>query len=161
MRKDELVAAYHRARSEWIHLLDQLDPEQLLQPVNEGGWTLKDMIAHLAWHEREMATVARQRALVGSPWWGLPLDQRNANIYELYKDRSLDEALNSAEIAHAELIQAMEPLSDEDMVDASHFAEMPEVWQPWQVFASNMHEHYQDHIRDLKVWLQKQAGSTI
>jgi hypothetical protein len=159
MKTAEIIAAYRQARKEWCLLLDQLEPEQMLKPINGSGWTIKDVIAHLTWHEREMIKVAHERALVGSPWWGLPLHQRNDAIFELFKDRSLEGVLNGAEIASDELIHELEQLKDDDLEDASCFDEMPIDWKPWQVFASNMHEHYLDHCRDLRNWLERRSGS--
>lgn len=159
MKTAEIIAAYRQARAEWSRLLAQLEPEQMLQPLGGSGWTVKDIIAHLTWHEREMVKVAQERALVGSPWWGLPLDQRNDAIYELFKDRSLEGVLTGAEIAGEELIQALEKLRENDLEDASCFEAMPSDWKPWEVFASNMHEHYQDHIRDVRNWFKEQLSS--
>jgi hypothetical protein len=157
LNRSELIAAYRQARSEWLGLLGQLDPAQMLHPLDDSGWSVKDIIAHLTWHEREMIQVAQQRALVGSPWWSLPTGQRNTNIYELFKDRSLEGVMDSAEIISAELIQALAQLSDADMLDSACFKEMPSDWQPWRVFASNMHEHYQEHLQDLKGRFGQQA----
>jgi len=158
MKKDDLLSAYRQAREEWEGLLAHMSEAEMAKTHVAGAWTVKDIIAHLVWHEHEMTQVAQQRALVGSPWWALPLDQRNAAIYELFKDRSLDDVLASAQLAHSELLQAFEALNDQDMLDPSNFADMPADWQPWQVFASNMHEHYQDHILALRDWLSTHQG---
>ena len=153
MKKDELIAAYQKSKAEWDSLLERMDRSEMEKAHVEGKWTVKDIQAHLVWHEREMIQVAQQRALVGSPWWALLLDQRNAAIYELFKDRSLEEVQMGAQLAHSELLQAFDALNDQDMLEASRFGEMPADWLPWQVFASNMHEHYQAHIGVLHNWL--------
>jgi hypothetical protein len=31
---------------------------------------------------------------------------------------------------------------------------MPPDWQPWTIIAQNTYEHYQDHIDDLKRWME-------
>ena len=49
----------------------------------------------------------------------------------------------------------METLTDEDLLDASHFAEMPSNWKPWEVIASNTYEHYDDHLAELAAWQEK------
>jgi len=155
MKKSELIDAYLHRRQEWNALLAQLTPQQILTPLQDGGWSLKDVVAHLTWHEREMVGVAQERALTGSPWWELPFEQRNELIYELNKDLTLDEVLSIAEITQADLLRAFESLTDADMLDASRYAKMPADWLPWQVYASNMQDHYTDHIQDLRNWLKR------
>jgi hypothetical protein len=155
MKKNELIDAYLHRRQEWNALLAQLTQQQMLIPLYEGGWTIKDILAHLTWHEREMVGVAQERALIGSPWWELPFEQRNELIYELNKDLTLEEVLSSAETVQADLLQAFESLTDADMLDASRYDKMPADWLPWQVYVSNMQDHYTDHIQDLRNWLKR------
>ena len=154
MQKMELISLYRQSRAEWEVLVAPLKLEQLTQPMGRDEWTIKDVIAHLAWHEREMTIVIRSRALEGSELWNLPLEQRNAAIYAANKNRSLEEVLQEARQAAAELLVLLETLSEDDLVSPAHFAQMPLDWQPWQVFASNMHEHYHEHILQLKTWLE-------
>ena len=59
MQKMELISLYRQSRAEWEVLVAPLKLEQLTQPMRRDEWTVKDVIAHLAWHEREMAVVIR------------------------------------------------------------------------------------------------------
>jgi hypothetical protein len=47
-----------------------IPPARMLVPMGAGKWTVKDVIAHITWHERQMIGLLEGRALVGSPWWG-------------------------------------------------------------------------------------------
>jgi hypothetical protein len=115
-----------------------------------GGWTVKDILAHITWHEREMIKVVQAHALVGSDLWNLPLDQRNAIIYTENKDRALKDVLEESTTVFKELIQAMETLTEEDLHDPGRFTDMPPDWLPWDLLAQNTYEHYQDHLVDLQ-----------
>jgi len=44
--------------------VQQVQPEQLQLPGVSGVMSVKDILAHVAWFEREMVGVLRQRALV-------------------------------------------------------------------------------------------------
>jgi hypothetical protein len=146
MTKDELLTRIGEARGRWDAALAGLDDAQLLQPGFAGQWTAKDVIAHIAWHEREMIGVCRTRTLAGSEWWSLSTDERNGAIFQANRERPLDEVRGEAAQVYAELLGALQTLSDEELVDAGRFADMPADWLPWQVIAGNTYEHYEDHL---------------
>jgi len=146
MRRDELLKRIRDARARWEGALEALDDAALVQPGFAGDWSAKDVIAHIAWHEREMIGMIRARALVGSELWLLRLHERNDAIYRANCDRSSAEVRREAEVVYAGLLEALETLSDQDLVDPGHFPGMPVDWQPWQVIAGNTFEHYLDHL---------------
>ena len=148
--RDDLVARIQQARAEWLAFLDGLGEVDWTAPGFCGDWSLKDVTAHLTWHEREIVGVIQSRALVGSPWWNLPLDERNARIYGLLRGRPLEIVRREADEVHRNLLDVLDTLSDEDLYDPSHFAEMPADWRPIDVLASNTYEHYEDHLKDAR-----------
>ena len=149
MTKSELLANIRQARADWEAALAQLDDPQILHP-GTGGWSLKDVIAHITWHEREMIGVAQAHALVGSEMWGWPLDERNHAIYLSNKDRSLVDVRQEAGQVYPQLLQALDTLSDDELSDPARFPGMPQDWQPWKLIAENTYEHYLDHLADLQ-----------
>lgn len=155
IRKKQLIAKIREARAKWDALVDQLEVGRLLQPETAGGWSVKDILAHITWHEREMVGVLQKRALVGSDLWGLPLEQRNQAIYDENRDLSLEQVRSAAREVFALLMQEVEALSEEDLHDPGRFAEMPPEWRPWQLLAENTYLHYQDHYTDVQVWLKR------
>lgn len=150
--KDKFIAEIDQTYAEWQARLAKITPEAMTQPVQPGGWSVKDVIAHITWHEREMIGVLRQRALRGSELWLRPTDERNAVIYEQNKDRSLSEILSEAARVHTELMPALATLSDDELNDPAHFAEMPAEWLPWDLIAGNTSRHYREHSADLDRW---------
>ena len=54
INKEQFIDAIRRSRAEWDFTLAQLDEIQLLAPGACGEWSVKDVSAHLTWHEREM-----------------------------------------------------------------------------------------------------------
>jgi len=59
--------------------------------------SVKDILAHIAWFEREMIGLLHQRTLAGSDLWNLPSDERNAVIFQLNRRRSLQDIRQEAE----------------------------------------------------------------
>ena len=52
-----------------------------------GKWSVKDLVAHITWSEREMVGVLAARALAGSDLWSLTNDERNEIVYQQNRDR--------------------------------------------------------------------------
>jgi hypothetical protein len=89
----------------------------------------------------------------GSEWWLLPLDEQNAKIYELNRDRTLEDVLAESRASYAELLAAIDTISDEDLNDPGRFEYQPPGTLPWQIIAQNSYEHYPHHARDLRDWM--------
>ena len=123
--------------------------------------SVKDIIAHITWYEREMTGVIEARALVGSELWSVPLDERNEAIYRENKDRPLAEVLDEARQVHDRLMHQLESLSEQDLQDPGRFAEMPSDWKPWAVIASNTYEHYQHHVLQVSTWLANRVSNSL
>lgn len=80
MTRDDFLTELGAARREWEAALAGVPQDRMLEPALHGGWSVKDVIGHVAWSEQEMLGMIRQRAFVGSPLWELDLDARNAAV---------------------------------------------------------------------------------
>ena len=137
----------------WEAMIRQVDQEKFNSPGAAGEWSLKDIIAHITWHEKEMVRLVEAHALVGSELRNLPTDERNTVIYVEVRDLPLEQVLADSTQVHQQLLDALPSLSDADLTDPTDFTNMPPDWQPWLVIAQNTYEHYQDHIKDVELWL--------
>ena len=146
-------SALQQKRAAWEALLAQLDEQRMLQSGIEGTWSVKDLIAHISWYEREMVPVIRLRVFTGSEWWELPVDARNEMIYQQSRQRPLQEIVEEGQRSYTELLEAVQSLNDEDLNNPHRFRDMPEDWVPWQIFAGNSFEHYQEHLPTLHKWV--------
>ena len=155
----QLMEIVQKAWIDWNKLISQVDQEQLIPPGVAGGWSLKDIIAHITWHEKEMVGLITAHALVGSELWILPTDERNAAIYEEIRHQPLKQVLEESAQVHQQLLEALPTLTDEDLTDPSGFPNMPPDWQPGMLIAQNTYEHYQGHMRDVERWLEEQDSS--
>jgi hypothetical protein len=151
----QLLGEVRQARAEWEALLAQIGDAQMVRVDPHDGWSVKDMIAHITWYEREMINMVQAHALKGSELWNMPLAERNNVINEQNKDRPLGEVRAEAQQVYQSLLQGLESLSDEDLRDPRRFPGMPEDWKPWKVIAENTYEHYREHIDQVRMWLAK------
>lgn len=157
MDKAMFISTLKKARQEWEALLAQVGEEQMLQPGAAGKWSVKDVIAHVTWGEREIAPVMRTHVLAGSELWNLSDDERNEIVYQQNQDRSLHEIMNEERQAYADLLASAQTLSDEDLNDSHRYKQMPEEWVPWQLYAGNTFKHYQDHMPSIREWLAQRG----
>ena len=155
MKKALFLETLRTKRAEWETLLAEVDEARMTQPGPAGEWSLKDIIAHVTWGEREMVGVLQARALVGSDLWGASQFERNAAVYAQNRDCPLPEVLAEAQEVHARLVDELEKLSDEDLNDARRFQQMPAEWIPWQLIAGNSYGHYDEHSPWIRAWLDQ------
>jgi uncharacterized damage-inducible protein DinB len=153
INKETFLKMLQTTRAQWEALLKEVDEANMTRPVVEGEWSMKDIIAHVAWYEREMVGILQTRALDGSSLWVLPNAERNAAIFDQHRDRSLQEVLTEARRVYAELLEALQNLAEEDLIDPSRYRDMPADWVPWKVFADNTYDHYAAHIPAIRAWL--------
>lgn len=149
--RDDLLATIRRDRELFDAVLERVPTDRLTEPILDGGWSVKDTLAHIAWGEREAIGVAQARALVGSPLWELDQDERNEKVVRESRARSLEDVLDDYRRTFDEFVSAIEGLSNEELNDPTRFAGLPERipgWLPWRVLYDP--NHYEDHARALE-----------
>jgi uncharacterized damage-inducible protein DinB len=155
INKETFLERMQTTRAQWEVLLKEVDEINMIRPGVEGEWSMKDIIAHVAWYDREMVGILQARALVGSSLWVLPNAERNAAIFDQNRGRSLQDVLAEARRVYAELLEALQSLAEEELIDPSRYRDMPADWVPWKVFADNTYDHYAAHIPAIRAGLNK------
>lgn len=151
----QFLITLNQGWTDWNTLIDSIDRENMPKPGAAGEWSLKDVIAHITWHEREMVGLVEAHALVGSELWNLPTDERNAAIQKQVKELPLEQVLEEAEAVHQQLLELLPTFSDEDLVKAANFPNMPPDWLPGDILAQNTYEHYEQHRADVERWVEE------
>lgn len=152
VKKPEFVTRTRHARQQWDRTITGIPRQEMTAPGFCGSWSVKDVIAHITWYEREMINVLQTRTFAGSSLWELPVDERNAAIFRENKDRNLVAVLEDANATFDVLMTLLDSLTDAELSDPASFPGMPLDWQPWQVIASNTYEHYEDHTAQAEAW---------
>ena len=70
-------------------MLAEVDSERMLEPGLPGGWSLKDVIAHVNWYEQEMVVLLETQELAGSELWELPAVSEVSRLFFLAIPMSL------------------------------------------------------------------------
>ena len=149
--RDGLLATIRRDRARFDGILDRIPQARYTEPVLPGGWSVKDVLAHIAWGEREAIGVATTRALVGSDLWQVSQDERNEAVVRESRSRDLEAVVTDYRNTFDEFVAAIEELSDDELNDPHRFAGLPETipgWLPWRVLYDP--GHYEDHGTTLR-----------
>ncbi len=161
--KSELLERMRVGREEWDTLIAQIPDCAHTEPALTGGWSVKDLIAHVAAYENWTAAQIRaanegraptDRELYGVEEMpddpeGWDLDRENAAIYARYKDMPLAEVTTFSSQAFADLVAAVEAVSDQDVARSGA--------QTWtgdrtllEIIPGQCYAHYEQHADELK-----------
>ena len=160
MDKLTFLSSVKSTRAELDSTIANISDQLILQPGASGEMSVKDILAHITWFEREMIGLLEQRALAGSDLWNLPSDERNAVIYQLNLQRSLQDIRNEAAEVFQQLLKQFKNLEEAALDDPAWFRDMPPDWSPSQLIAENTWEHYQHHLADITAWLAELPSRT-
>jgi hypothetical protein len=155
MSRARLLDQIQAARADWETLLAGIPQAWMTELGVEGEWSIKDIVAHIAWGERENIGVAQAYAVVGSELWRLSEDERNAVVFEQNRHRELADVLLDSGQTFRRYLAAVAALSEEELNDPSRFAQMPEGWQPWRILFDP--GHYQGHADSIRAWLARRG----
>lgn len=131
--------------------LASLDARQMTAPVLEGGWSVKDTLAHLSvWHRRALDVLdplepARVPGIPASGIEAKDIDQFNARFYAAHQDVPLDELLAVFRESYQQLLLVVKRMSEADLMSP-----LRDETRFWQVVAGNTYEHYPEHLSAIR-----------
>jgi len=158
LSKTQFLTEVRNEEAAWEALLAEIGPAHMTQPEVAGGWSIKDIVAHLTgWRRR---SVRRFQALLKhepdfSPPWPPELqedDEINAWIYESNRDRPLAEVLNDERDVFQQLIETLDAFSEEELQNLRRILGLEEEQVNGSLFFAHFH---QEHEPDMRAWLEK------
>jgi len=158
VNKTQFLDMMRTARAQWEALLAEIPAAWMTEPGVEGEWSVKDIIAHIAWGERETLGVAQAHALVGSDLWQVSEDERNAAVFEQNRGRDLREVLGESRHVFQQYVEAVDALSEEELNDPRRFQGLPEGWRPWRILYDPT--HYEVHAQSIRTWLERRKATS-
>jgi uncharacterized protein (TIGR03083 family) len=154
--KAEVLDTLRRTRGELEELLAGMTTEQLQRPGVVGDWSIRDVLAHLLWYEREELELIRESEVAASPLWEVPFDPRNHLIHEELRDLPLDDVLGQLREVFTEFGAAVDALSDDDLVMPGRFPGTSTERLPWQDIGLNSWMHEGEHLEGIRAWMERQ-----
>ena len=157
--KAELMSAIKR---EWKSLMDvvaRLEATHKISAPDEGGWSPKDNLAHLAeWMNALMGhhldrlprhEVLRLPEEVTKDW---DFEVINPALFERNKDRSLDEVMDELKQTYEKLVAKLDAMSFEDLLKPRH-ADDPEKRPVLLWVLGDTTEHFAEHRQTIEKML--------
>lgn len=148
----------HHIRSERASLeaaIELLGASNLTQPVLDGGWSVKDVLAHITIWERRIVRAIGDGQRGETPAWPEPgwsieqLDEINQLDFARDKDRSLDDVLGESLSSYQAALACAESLDEGELL-------RPPAWRPnvtlIQMISANTWDHYREHIDQIEAW---------
>jgi hypothetical protein len=158
LSKTQLLAELNTENASWQALLDDIGEANMTQPEVAGGWSIKDIVAHLTgWRRR---TVRRFQATlnhepdVPTPWPSelQKDDEINAWIYESNRDRPLADVLRDSREVFQQLVDAIDAFSDDEIQDPQRIEWLEGEPLSGKFVFSHFHE---EHEPDMRAWLDR------
>lgn len=158
INKPQLLAELHQENAYWQALLDEIGEANMTRPEVAGGWSIKDIVAHLTgWRRR---TVRRFQAILNHepdflPPWPPELqedDEINAWIYEANRDRPLADVLSDSREVFQQLVDVIDAFSEDELQNLQRFAWLEGKPLSGKLAFAHFHE---EHEPDMRAWLEK------
>jgi hypothetical protein len=161
--KTELLERMRAGREEWDALIARIPESVRTEPALAGGWSVKDLIAHVAAYENWTAAQIRAanegRAPTNRELYGVDempddpeawdLDRQNAAIYARYKEMPLTEVMTFSRQAFADLVAAVGGIAEEDITRTGA--------QTWtgdrtllEIIPGQCYAHYAQHADEVR-----------
>lgn len=164
---ERMAVAYDAAEA----LIAAHNEADLTRPLSDSGWSAKDYLAHLMVWEGSLVSLLLKKDRMKE--MGLnkeitalnDLDAENDVLYQLHKDRSLDDVLQALRDTHQQLLTLLAGLTDEDLQkpyrdyqpqEAEKGDDADKPVMGW--FAGDTYGHYAEHILDIGRLLELDAG---
>lgn len=156
--KQELLAGLMSVRREWQGVLESHDETMLTAPRLPGGWSVRDVITHLAaWQQISAARL--QAALQGTqpeyPGWLGGADpfyaeehteQFNDRIVELQRRQSWPDIRQGWQDGFERFVELAQAVPGQALFDAQRFAWMNGY--PLEAVLSGSRQHHEEHLRE-------------
>lgn len=154
VEKAAVLRQLDEAWQELRQVIGSLSDEEMLEPGVVEGWSVKDLLGHVAfWAEKaaiDLKTVAAGReGDVEVPDSEQAIDEWNAREAAARKDKSLTDLRQEWERSHAAARSALEAFPEEKLeVEAKG---TPTYFR----FGGDTFAHYKEHAAQIRAWQQE------
>ena len=169
--KRELLSELQRERRALDDTLALLSARQMAKAgVTRGGWSVKDILAHLVeWQQMNLdwyaAGLRGEEPAMPAPGFTLrELPRLNEMIYRKHHRRSLDAVMRDYRSYHERVVALIDALSDDDLVTLGRFSWTGPSWTLSDYLRASTAAHYLWARTRIRRWWraqQKNKGSSV
>jgi len=165
LKRADLLAEIARERTALDETLASIPRSAMTKPgVTHGGWSIKDVLAHLVeWQRMNLDWYAAgrrgERPQIPAPGFTLrDLPRLNAQIYEKHRRRPLDAVWRDYRAYHAKVVRLVETLDDADLVTLGRFAWTGPSWTLSDYLRASTAAHDLWARTRIRRWWRRQAA---
>ncbi|MBV7330740.1 ClbS/DfsB family four-helix bundle protein [Chloroflexi bacterium TSY] len=149
MNKVQLLDTIRTKRVRLLKNIKQMREEDLIHRASPYAYSIKDGLAHLTFYEQHMRNMISRSLQNESRNPEITLKERterNAEIFEHNKDRTLDDVLAEMQASFAEVIALVEIIPEHIWTDETYFRWLNGIplWQ--YILDETSGEHYEEHL---------------
>ncbi len=157
---DEIAYEYAKLRP----LIERVSSADLRSSrVNSGGWSLKDVLAHVAdwahrcadWCEAGLRGENPDVPAPGLKWSEFP--KLNEQIFKRHRNRPAARVLGEFSDGHARLLKLAETIDEPSLCKPRRFAWTGPTWAVANHIRANTASHYRWACKHFRRWLSAQA----
>ena len=149
--KSELMSAIKREWKSLMNVVEKLDQKKKMTTPDEGGWSPKDNLAHLAeWMNALMGYHMDRRP--AHEVFGVPeevtkdwdFEVINPVLFERNKDRSVEDVLDGLKLTYERLVAKLDVITFEELLKPRH-ADDPQKRPLLLWVLGDTTEHFEEH----------------
>jgi hypothetical protein len=166
LRKKDLLDEVQRERQALDDLLEGLRPRQMTAGgVTRGGWSVKDVLAHLVeWQQMNLdwyaAGLRGEKPAMPAPGYTLrELPRLNATIYRKHRRRSLRAVMADYRSHHELVVDLIRRLPDADLITLGRFSWTGPSWTLSDYLRAATAAHYLWARTRIRRWQRAQLES--
>jgi len=166
LRKNELLSEIQRERRALDDALARLSARQMTKAgVTRGGWSVKDVLAHLVeWQDMNLdwyaAGLRGEKPAMPAPGFTLrELPRLNEMIYRKHHRRSLQAVLRDYRSYHERVVALIKALPDADLVTLGHFSWTGPSWTLSDYLRAATAAHYLWARTRIRRWWRAQENA--
>lgn len=126
---------------------DGLTDEQMVEPGVTGGWSVKDILAHVTGWELEtlksLPQILGDAQETDSTDADLTTDEFNARMTERYRHLSVPQVLQQLKETHQKMCEYLDQAPEEQFEEGTPFQDK---------MKSDTYDHYAEHARAILEW---------
>ena len=162
LSKPDLTNEITFERDRLDELLNELPREKMLETgVTPGGWSVKDILAHiigwqrmiLSFHAAEMRGEIPEVPGYGLTWRETPA--LNSIIYEEYRDLPLETVMKKYRSSHEDMLRLIDNVPDDDFIRVGRFSWLGPSWTVSDYVRAETASHYRWACKHIKRWMRQ------
>lgn len=168
LRKKELLSEIQRERRALDDTLALLSARQMTRAgVTRGGWSVKDILAHLVeWQQMNLdwytAGLRGEKPAMPAPGFTLrELPRLNEMIYRKHHRRSLQAVMRDYRSYHERVVELIKALPDADLVTLKKFSWTGPSWTLSDYLRASMAAHYLWARTRIRRWWRAQKKDKL